>query len=138
MFEEGRYAGLGSPCTTEKLGICPFEEGGPIQRAGDGCAFSHVRRFCSPSLALLKAVCARRVLTFHCCPHLSFALLSARWPWCTRGHTAGVYSLPVSGRVDQKRRYGLCDGLLCLCWTAPFCCNFSTKYSVVCFVTSLL
>lgn len=31
--------GWGSPCNPEKLRICPFKEGGPVQRASNGCVF---------------------------------------------------------------------------------------------------
>lgn len=128
VFEEGRYAGLGSPCTTEKQEICPFEI-----RTVMAVPFSQLRGFCSPFLALLKVLNPHLLLlcSAQLCPAVSvLALAQQQCGTICRGCNAGVSSLPVLRGVDQKRCCGLCDDFLCLCWTVPFCCNFSTKYSV--------
>lgn len=144
VLEEGRYAGMGSPCKTENLGMCLFEEGGPIWRPSNGCAIFPCEEVLQPlpgSSEGAEVACAHLVLTFHGCPCPHFTLLALVLQWCqivSSGCTAGVCSLPASGRVDQKRWCGLRDDLLCLCWAVSFCCNFYAKRLLVCFVTSSL
>jgi len=101
--------------------------------------FSCVSRFCSPFLALVQ-VPRWRGLTESSSP--STTALAPALPCSLHAgpgvKPAGVRSLPAAGRVGHKRPCGLHGDLLCFCWNVPYCCKFSTKYSVVCFVTSLL
>lgn len=122
MFEEGRYVDLGSPCNTEKQGMCPFEI-----RTVMTVPFSHLRRFCSPFLAPLKVLNPHLVLLCSAQPCLAVSVLAlAVWNHLQGLHCWGILTA-YTGGVDQKRCCGLCDDFLCLCWTVPFCSKFSRK-----------
>ena len=69
-----------------------------------------------------EVTCARWVLTFHCCPHPSFALLSACRPWCS----SGVKSSAVAA---------LLGCILCLC-QAGWIRRGDTAFVMICFVSA--
>lgn len=130
VLGEGRYAGLGSPCNTEKQGTCPFEI-----RTVMAVPFSHLRGFCSHFLALLKALSPHLLLL--CSAQLCPAVSVLAWHTSSVEPSAGAALLGcprcLHCGVGQSRRVIVAFVIIFFVSAVPFCSNFSTKYSVVWF-----